>query len=81
MYLEDIPSDASVIADTFFIPKLSNRKEIYEKRYTDVRDVDYYIYDMRSKAEEKEKEIEELISKGYIKVAEEKGILTILSAK
>ena len=59
----------------------SNRKEIYEKRYTDVRDVDYYIYDMRSKAEEKEKEIEELISKGYIKVAEEKGILTILSAK
>lgn len=81
MYLEDIPSDASVIADTFFIPKLSNRKEIYEKRYTDVRDVDYYIYDMRSRAEEKEKEIEELVSKGYIKAAEEKGIITILSAK
>lgn len=83
MYLDDIPSDASVIADTMFIPRLSQRDEIYERNYTEVKDADYYIYDMRSsgKRDEKKAEIESLIDKGYIKVVDEENVIVVLSAK
>lgn len=83
LYLEDIPSDASVIADTLFIPKLSQRAVIYERNYTDVTDADYYIYDMRNSAnrDAKKEEIEKLIERGYVKVVDEENIIVILSAK
>lgn len=83
MYLDDIPSDASVISDTMFIPRLSQRNVIYERNYTDVTDVDYYIYDMRSSAgrDDKLEEIEKLVDSGYVKVVDEENIIVILSAK
>lgn len=83
MYLDDIPSDASVISDTMFIPRLSQRDVIYERNYTDVTDVDYYIYDMRSSAgrDDKLEEIEKLVDRGYVKVVDEENIIVILSAK
>lgn len=85
MYLEDIPSDASVISDTMFIPKLSQRDVIYERKYSEVTDADFQIFDMRglsdSRQKEQEKEIETLIEKGYVKVVDEEGIIVILSAK
>lgn len=83
MYLDDIPSDASVISDTMFIPRLSQRDVIYERNYTDVTDVDYYIYDMRSSAgrDDKLEEIEKLVDSGYVKVVDEENIIVILSAK
>lgn len=83
MYLDDIPSDASVISDTMFIPRLSQRDVIYERNYTDITDVDYYIYDMRSSAgrDDKLDEIEKLVDSGYVKVVDEENIIVILSAK
>lgn len=83
MYLDDIPSDASVISDTMFVARLSQRNEIYERNYTDVTDVDYYIYDMRnaSQRDKKQEEIEQLINEGYVKVVDEENIIVILSAK
>ena len=83
MYLDDIPSDASVISDTMFVARLSQRDEIYERNYTDVTDVDYYIYDMRnaSQRDKKQEEIEQLINEGYVKVVDEENIIVILSAK
>lgn len=82
-YLDDIPSDASVISDTMFIPKLSQRDVIYERNYTDVTDADYYIYDMRNSSgrDAKNEEIDELTERGYKKVVDEKNIIVILSAK
>lgn len=83
MYLDDIPSDASVISDTMFIPRLSQRDVIYERNYTDVTDADYYIYDMRSSSgrDDKLDEIEKLVDSGYVKVVDEENIIVILSAK
>lgn len=83
MYLDDIPSDASVISDTMFIPRLSQRDVIYERNYTNVTDVDYYIYDMRSSSgrDDKKIEIEKLVNSGYVKVVDEENIIVILSAK
>ena len=83
MYLDDIPSDASVISDTMFVARLSQRDEIYERNYTDVTDVDYYIYDMRnaSQRDKKQEEIEQLMKEGYVKVVDEENIIVILSAK
>lgn len=85
MYLEDIPSDASVISDTMFIPKLSQRDVIYERKYTDVEDADFQIFDMRglspSGLEEQKNKIEELVKKGYVKTVEEENLIVILSAR
>lgn len=85
MYLEDIPSDSSIISDTMFIPKLSQRDVIYERKYSKVTDADFQIFDMRSlsdaRQEEQEKLIEELLNKGYVKVVDEENLIVILSAK
>ncbi len=48
--LESIPEDSSVCASTYFIPKLSEREELYEIYYHTPRDgevLDYVIFDTR----------------------------------
>lgn len=45
--LENIPEDKSVCATAFLVPKLSQRKEIYEAYYHEKFDTDYLIVDIR----------------------------------
>lgn len=45
--LDEIPKDKSVSASTFLIPRLSDRKEIYEAYYHGAYDTDYLIIDVR----------------------------------
>ena len=52
--LEAIPEEASVISSSYFLPRLSERKEIYAINYHEVQDgerVDYVIIDTREKYE------------------------------
>ncbi|MFG6325967.1 MAG: DUF2079 domain-containing protein [Lachnospiraceae bacterium] len=65
--LETIPEDKSVCADTWFVPALSGRREIYE--YSENLDIetDFIVLDKRSKnAEEKsQKIVYEKLLEGY----------------
>lgn len=47
--LKQIPQDASVIADTFLLPHLTNRDILYETYYVEVenKNIDYVIFDDR----------------------------------
>ena len=56
--LDTIEEDASVLSTTFYIPYLSQRKEIYEIEYC-VKDTDYIVIDTRyDSADENRKKID-----------------------
>lgn len=65
--LETIPNDKSVSADTWFVPALSQRKEIYEYREGLDVETDYIVLDMRSQSEEEKsrKIIDKKLEEGY----------------
>jgi len=53
--LDTIDEDASVLSTTFFIPYLSQRKEIYEIEYC-VKDTDYVVIDLRYESADSNRE-------------------------
>lgn len=80
--LEDIPEDASVTASTFFVPKLSQRKVIYEEYYHDTVDTDYLVIDLRGTNSVKVADIEQpYIDAGYKMIADEAGLVRIYVRK
>lgn len=81
--LYTIPDDKSVSADTWFVPALSQRKEVYE--YSDKLKVqtDFIVLDMRSEnVREKNKEIaDKKIEEGYCIFGEIEKKILILEKK
>lgn len=76
--LEEIPDDASVTASTFFVPKLSQRKVIYEQYYHNSVDTDYAVFDLRGTTSVKEKEIEQpYIDAGYKMIVNDEGLIRV----
>lgn len=64
-----IPADASVAADTFFVPHLAKRDLIFE--YPSANETDYLVFDLRFGSEEKnEQKIAAAYAKGYQLVAQ-----------
>lgn len=65
--LDTIPDDKSVCADTWFVPALSQRKEIYEYREGLDIETDYIVLDKRGMGakEKAQKIIEEKLEEGY----------------
>lgn len=53
--LDTIEEDASVLSTTFFVPYLSQRKEIYEIEYC-VKDTDYVVIDLRYESADSNRE-------------------------
>lgn len=81
--LETIPEDAAVTADTWFVPALSQRREVYE--YSEKRDIitEFVVLDQRSQsAEERNKTlVAKLEQEGYETFAEIKDMIVILKVK
>jgi uncharacterized membrane protein len=76
--LEEIPDDASVTASTFFVPKLSQRKVIYEQYYHSTVDTDYLVLDLRSTTSVQQEEIEQpYIDAGYQMIVNEEGLIRV----
>lgn len=75
-YLEEIPEDASVTATGFLVPKLSQRKVIYDFDRELPEETDYIVMDVRGKTYDKE--IAEFEKKGYTQTVNEKGLVVIL---
>ncbi len=76
--LEEIPDDASVTASTFFVPKLSQRKVIYEQYYHTSVDTDYVVLDLRGTTSVKETELEKpYIDAGYKMIVNDEGLIRV----
>lgn len=78
--LETIPTDKSVCADTWFVPALSGRREIYEYRDNTDMETDFIVLDKRGKnAEEKSQGIvDKKLQEGYYIFGEIEGKIVIL---
>ncbi|MGN1195451.1 MAG: DUF2079 domain-containing protein [Acutalibacteraceae bacterium] len=59
-----IPDDASVTASAYFVPKLAQRKIIYEDEYHDTPSTEYFVLDIRNQ-EKSEPRKEKYIDAGY----------------
>ena len=76
--LDTIPEDASVACSTRFLAYIADRDEIYEVYYHgNEGDVDYIIYDLRYKVDEKQ--YQAFVSQGYEVVEHIDGLITVLS--
>ncbi|NLN81247.1 MAG: DUF2079 domain-containing protein [Clostridiales bacterium] len=78
-----VPSDASVQASGYFVPKLSSRRELYDIYYNydseNPVETDYIVIDMRPGVErESEKSANDYLEKGYEIFFSEKDIILIL---
>lgn len=74
---DTIPDDASVCCDTFLLPHLADREEIYELYYHgNEGDVDYVIFDARNSIDKKQ--LNSYLSQGYVIKEEHEGLLLIL---
>ncbi len=74
--LDTIEDDASVLSTTFYIPYLSQRKEIYEIEYC-VRDTDYIVIDTRYASADENREKIDMTK--YELVLEEENLVEIYS--
>ncbi len=74
--LDTIEEDASVLSTTFYIPYLSQRKEIYEIEYC-VKDTDYIVIDTRYASADKNREKIDMTK--YELVFEEENLVEIYS--
>lgn len=66
--LESIPEDASVVCDTFYIPTLANRKEIYLMDEWDANNpsfTDFVIIRLDTDYDYTQQEIDKILSEGY----------------
>lgn len=77
--LETIPHDKSVKSDTFLIPALWNRNEVYEYSYSDEK-TDYVVFDLRWSSEN-HIEFLERESNSYTQTYFEDGLIVIYKAK
>ena len=76
--LDEIPEDASVTASTFFVPRLSQRRVIYEQYYHNAVDTDYLVLDLRSSNSVKIAEIEQpYIDAGYEMIVNYDGLIRV----
>ena len=71
-----IPDNASVISSTFFLPNLSQRKEIYELERTK-QTAEYYVLDLRYQTEEYSEW--DYIGNGFEIVYYEEGVVGVFS--
>ena len=74
--LDTIEDDASVLSSTFYIPYLSQRKEIYEIEYC-VKDTDYIVIDTRYASADENREKIDMTN--YELVLEEENLVEIYS--
>jgi len=75
--LDTVPRDASVCCDTFLLPHLADRAEIYELYYhNNVGDVDYVIFDARYGVNQEQ--LQAFTDQGYMVREEYAGMLLIL---
>lgn len=72
--LDTVDDDASVLSSTFFIPYLSQRKEIYEIEYC-VKDTDYVVIDARYQSADSDRE--KIDFSKYTLVLEEENLVEI----
>lgn len=76
--IEEIPDDASVTASTFLVPRLSQRKVIYEQYYHKAVDTDYLVLDLRGSNSTKIAEIEQpYIDAGYKMIVNDEGLIRV----
>lgn len=76
-HLADIPKDASVQASSFFVPKLSNRMELYQHASKHV--TDFIALDLRPGREANMPDtIESCLEQGYTLVAYEEDLIAVL---
>ncbi len=76
--IEEIPDDASVTASTFLVPRLSQRKVIYEQYYHKTVDTDYLVLDLRGSNSTKIAEIEQpYIDAGYKMIVNDEGLIRV----
>lgn len=76
--LDAIPENASVACSSRLLARLADRDEIYEVYYHgNEGDVDYIIYDLRYKVDEKQ--YQAFVSQGYEVVEHIEGLITVLS--
>ena len=76
--LDEIPEDASVTASTFYVPRLSQRRVIYEQYYHNAVDTDYLVLDLRSSNSVKIAEIEQpYIDAGYKMIVNYDGLIRV----
>ncbi len=76
--LDIIEEDASVLSTTFYIPYLSQRKEIYEIEYC-VKDTDYVVIDLRYESADGNREKIDMTK--YELILEEENLVEIYSKK
>lgn len=74
--LDAIEEDASVLSTTFFVPYLSQRKEIYEIEYC-VKDTDYVVIDLRYESADSNREKIDMTK--YELVHQEENLVEIYS--
>ena len=75
--LDTIPEDASVCCDTFLLPHLADREEIYELYYHgNEGDIDYVVFDARYSIDKKQ--LNSYLAQGYVIKEEYEGLLLIL---
>jgi uncharacterized membrane protein len=75
--LDTIPEDASVCCDTYLLPHLADREEIYELYYHgNEGDVDYVVFDARQSIDKKQ--LNSYLAQGYVIKEEYEGLLLIL---
>ena len=65
--IETIPDDASVTASAHLVPKLAQRKIIYEDEYHDIPSTEYFVLDIRNK-EQSDKRKQKYLDAGYVLV-------------
>lgn len=76
-HLADIPEDASVQASSFFVPKLSNRMELYQ--HASKHTTDFIALDLRPGREANmPATIESCLKQGYALVAYEEELIAVL---
>ena len=75
-YLAEIPEEASVTATGFLVPKLSQRKVIYDFDRDLPEETEYIVIDIRSKTYDEE--IAAFEEQGYTQTVNEEGLLVIL---
>ena len=76
--LDTIEEDASVLSTTFYMPYLSQRKEIYEIEYC-VKDTDYIVIDTRYASADANREKIDMTK--YELILEEENLVEIYSKK
>ena len=83
--LDAIPGEYSVSADTFFVPHLTDRDELYETYYHTSAglvktDCDYYVFDLRYSLDEKaERKITRLTNAGFREALRIDGVILVLT--